>query len=187
VRDTIKNLLNDHREKHSYFQIENFIIGCQGSDWFQYRQCLREIKARWETLEMLKEDLILMQIPKPSKFRFFVKSDRMKKRIMKRREARKISSLTENISEVEREIKKLINLALKLKKSIGDIDDEKREALEADSWYQKARKMAAVDIMVHGGISKQTMDFILSLPKADLKNILLEIRHVKPETILQIE
>ena len=47
----IKKLLNDHQELHSEFQIENFIIGNQGDKWAQYKQSLREIKARYEKLE----------------------------------------------------------------------------------------------------------------------------------------
>ena len=47
----IEKILVDHQELHSDFQIDNFIIGSQGDAWAQYKQCLREIKARVENIE----------------------------------------------------------------------------------------------------------------------------------------
>ena len=58
MKGIIETLLNDLQENHSRFQIENFIIGSQGGKRFQYRQCLREIKARWDNLKKLKDDKV---------------------------------------------------------------------------------------------------------------------------------
>ncbi len=55
IDDTIKKdveyFLKDFEDRHSDIQIEYFIVKAQGHPFFQYRQCLREIKARWSTIK----------------------------------------------------------------------------------------------------------------------------------------
>jgi len=182
-------LLKDYEHYHSDFQIDNFIIGSQGSDWFKFKQCLREIKTRRESLETAKDNKVLFQIKKKSIIRkirlFFMGQTR--RQIFLKNEKRTARGMHENIRETERELNRFVALAIKLKRQIGDIDPEKRKALEAKAWFKKARQMAAIEMLTQGRPSKQTMEFIISLPKESRKAILIELKSAKPESILKIE
>jgi hypothetical protein len=184
----IDHLLIDFEAKHSDFQITNFIVGGQGSEWFQYGQCLREIKGRRESLENAQDSLLLLRADKKSLRRkiklLFMGRERRK--IFLKNELRRSVALSEDIREVERELKRFVEIAVKLKKKIGDIDERKRKELDAAAWIDKARQMAAIEILTMGRPSKQTFEFILSLPKKQRAAIIAEIKHGKPEKVLKI-
>ncbi len=187
--EKINKLLNDFQSYHSSFQIENFIIGSQGSEWFQYKQCLREVRSRTESIESAKDELALSKIGRKSVARKIklVFIGQIRKQMFLKNEKRRAAELVENIRETKRELNRFVELAWELKKKIGELDEIKRQRLEADSWIEKARQMAAIEIMTMGGLSKTTMEFILSLPKESRRGILIELKSIKPETILQIE
>jgi hypothetical protein len=166
----IDKLLADHQELHSNFQIENFIIGSQGDQWAQYKQCLREIKVRRDTL---KDDYgkiaALSHARKKNNFALTKKQKAKRAAIV-----RQVNALMGTISERERELKRFVVMATGLKKQIGEITDEKREQLEAQSWAAKGRKLAAIDLMAYGRIQTQTLEFIFSLPAPGTKKLLSE-------------
>jgi hypothetical protein len=168
--ETIKYLLGDYRSAHSEFQINNFIIGGEVDDWARYRQALREIDARYKSLISKKDDLELFDLKK--KWFRFGKKARIEKRIRQRMR----DALLNGIQETERELKIFVEIALKYKEKFGDIDHIKRQILEADSWRQKAIKMAAVDLIVGGRLSQPTVGLILSLPQKDRENVLTKIK-----------
>lgn len=186
--DIVKKLLKDYEPKHSKFQIKNFIIRGQGDEWFQYKQCLREISARVESIENAKDQLDLFKINRRGIMRKIkiIVMGRQRREIFLKSELRQSAGMAENIEETERELKQFVELAVGLKKRIGDIDDEKRQKLEAQSWYDKASKMAAVDIMTIGALSRQTFEFIFSLPEKQQENIFASIKLARPERKLSI-
>jgi len=179
--DVIEDLLKDYRPKHSEFQIRNFIIGSQGSAWFKYKQCLREISSRNDALVNEKENLEIFDSKKPW-FKWFGKISKIKrqKRIRQRK------ALLYAISETERELSAFVDMALDLKCSMGDIDDQKRAVLETEGWTQKARTMAGIDILTGGmSLSRQTIEMILMLPENKREILLAEIRS-RPDPLLMI-
>ena len=184
----IKKLLNDHQELHSEFQIENFIIGNQGDKWAQYKQCLREIKARYEKLESDKMQVEILKM-KPKQFRLFWPS---KINIAKRKFAeishkKQLDSIRDTIKERERELECFLKQAIKLKKHFGNINRERRQILELESWTAKGRRMVATDVALTGGISHQTFEFVLSLPSKSQDSILDKMLPNDPERRLLIE
>ena len=185
----IDELLKDFELYHSDFQIDNFIIGGQGTDWFQYKQCLREIKSRVESLDSATEQMALFEIGRKSirgKIKLFFMGS-IRRKIFLNSETRQAAAMAQNIRDTRRELDRFVGLAKKLRARIGEIDSDRRQALESEGWYQKALHMAAVEIYTAGGPSKQTVEFILSLPMEYRKSILTNLKSVKPERILEIE
>lgn len=183
-----KKLMADHQELHSEFQIKNFIIGNQGDEWAQYKQCLREIKARYESIESDKMQVeILKMKPKPCRLFWPSKINVAKRRMAKISEQKQLQSIRDTIKERERELDCFLKQAARLKKHIGDINRERRQQLELESWTAKGRRMAAIDRILTGGITHQTFEFILSLPIGSQNSILDKILPEDPERRLLIE
>ena len=184
----IDEILKDYRPKHTSYQIENFIIGMQGSEWSKYKQCLRELKNRVETLQGLKEELEIKKLKSNGNFSVFAFISKKKRRLNEIRQAqqkRSLRALENDIIGTEKELLKFAEIARRLKKKIGNLNPEKRALLEADSWYQKAKQMAAIDMICSHGISKATFEIILALPVADKNKILCEIESKDPKRLLE--
>lgn len=168
--EIIKSLLKDHQKSHSEFQIRNFIIGGEADDWARYKQALREIDGRFKTLENKRDELILFDLKK-SRFGFGKKN-----RINRRIRSRIRDGMIDSLKETERELEILVNMAVELKKKIGDIDPVKRKALDSCSWKTKALRMAGIDFITQGRLSQPTVGLILSLPGADRQEVLDQLK-----------
>jgi len=170
MKKEIKRLLIDHQKNHSEFQIDNFIVGNAGDDWARYKQALREIDSRNEIAEGLRDELILFDLAWCGPFwkRIAVtKNARVRRAIRIKRRERSRSALVESIAETERELFRFVELAIRLKEKIGEIDPARRKELESDSWKQKAVRMAGIDLLINGRVGSATLEFILSLPRQD--------------------
>ena len=185
IEDVIKGLLKDHQPAHSEYQIDHFIIGKSGDAWAQYKQCLREISARWDSLQTLREDLELLDAE--SGFEFWRLKKPSAARIAAARKDRRRAALLQSVATTERELEQFVDRAQQLKAAIGDVDDVRRGQLERASWYATARKTAAVEMFCAGTVSKPTMEFILSLTPNERFLILQELKKRAPEIILEIE
>jgi hypothetical protein len=177
----IYKMLQDYEPMHSSFQIDNFIIGSQGNEWAQYNQCLREIKTRVEKIIQYEEEIELL-ILKEKKIICKIKKIFANKKIKKiylNRKNRSLKNLQENIIHTNRELKKFVKIAVKLKKQIGDINNGRREQLEAEAWKAKAYQMAAIDIISAGIITKPTLEFIASFPQDEKAEIISAIKRKK--------
>lgn len=183
-RFKINKLLEDYQELHSDFQIDNFIIGNQGDSWAQYKQCLREMKSRVESIESDKMQAeILERKPKQSKIFWPSKSNLEKRRVEKISNRTRLNTIYAMIKERERELSRFLEHAQRLKDEIGTIDQDRRYQLEIESWTAKGRKLAAIDLLSYGRISTQTLDFILSLPADVTEKILMEHNVKLPKQI----
>lgn len=185
MKQIIEKLLGDYVPNHSDYQIDHFIIGKSGDAWAQYKQCLREIAGRWDNLLTLREDLELFDLAgaRPKKFWHC----RAAVRIAAARHERKRAALAQSIHHTERELARLVALAVKLKKRIGAIDDEKRAQLEAASWQHKARRMAGIDLFLTGHLSHATMELLLALPDGPRDSVLNELMDPKSDPAAMLE
>ena len=173
MSDVIENLLKDYVPKHSEFQIDNFIVGSQGDTWAQYKQALREIKSRYGMLIQLREDFELAALNgNGRRFLKFGKRARAKAVIEAARDKRRHKAMLENLEHTERELACFVELASDLKNVLGDIDADKRQRLEAQSWWRKALRMAGVDMLVNGRIGQATMELIVALPVTERDMVL---------------
>ena len=170
MKKDIEKLLLDHQKNHTDFQIDNFIVGKSGDDWARYKQSLREIAARNEIVEGLRDELTLFDLagngPVLKRFAFTEKG-KARRMIRGKRRRRSRLALVDSITETERELACFVELALALKEKIGDLNSTRRKLLEADSWKQKAIKMAGIDLLTNGRVGATTLEFILALPKPD--------------------
>jgi len=179
MRNIIENLLKDKQGHHSEFQIENFIVGGEGDSWAQYKQSLREIESRYETILSEREALIIEK----KRIENF-KKDANGNRAWYNEKIRAYHKRLENAKDVKRELYKFVDLALKLKEEIGEIYFEKRHQLESESWTAKGIKLAAIDFLTSGRLSAQTAEFILSLPKKSQVEVFTKISSNKPFKLL---
>lgn len=165
--EQVDKLLEDFQTKHSQFQIDNFIVGNAGDDWACYKQALRELAGRKNNLITLKERLEISDLG-PSIIKKFIRAFRRKplRQIDANRNARARAELVSQIAETERELSRFLELARRLKRKFESLSEADRAELEAKSWLAKARRLAFVDSIInHGQPTKQTVEFILALPK----------------------
>lgn len=181
----IKKLLLDNQELHSEFQIENFIIKSQNDEWMQYKQCLWEISGRIESISAKKHEVKLLKLD-IKKFRicFPSKYHIEKRKIEKEQKQKRLKVIYDTISEYERELSRFVKHASELKAHFGDINRERRQQLELESWTSKGLKLMAIDILSTGAISKQTYEFVFSLPKDQQIKIFKALASYQPMEIL---
>ena len=174
-------ILSDFHPEHSEFQMENFIIGAQGNEWAQYRQALRELAGRHPDMKNqvarildLRDDL---DAERSRWFRRAEKISRIKKEIKTTRESLKSKS---------REYLFFYKLARNLKRKIGAVTAQRRRDLETQMWVEKARRMAAVDLISINGLQRSTVEFIMSFPRELRRDILADLRPENRQKLLSI-
>jgi hypothetical protein len=173
----VEKLLADFRPEHSEFQMENFIIG-GGHPWGQYKQALRELSARHhamvesgEQIRKLKDEIAR------ARRRWF--------------NGRSVIEIEKRLDNAKRERKSkareyliFYRIARDLKRTLGEISPQRRRELEADMWLDKARRMAALDLISIGGLQRQTMEFIASFPREMRRAILTDLRPENRQRLL---
>ena len=179
IFDNVEKLLSDLRPEHSEFQMENFIIG-GGHPWGQYKQALRELSARHlamiEAGEKIRELKALISTERRKWFgRGHVNGHEAK-----------LAALKESRKSKAREYYTFYRIARDLKKQLGEITPKRRRELEAEMWLDKARRMAALDLMTTGGIQRQTAEFLTSLPREQRRIILMDLRPENRQRLLTI-
>ena len=175
----VENLLADFRPEHSEFQMENFIVG-GGHPWGQYKQALRELSARHhgmiesgEQIKALREEAAKLRR------RWFCgrKADGAEKKLNRAKRERKSKA---------REYLTFYRIARDLKRTLGEISPQRRRELEAEMWADKARRMAAIDLISLGGLQRSTAEFITSFPAAQRKQILCELAPTNRQKLISI-
>lgn len=180
-------LLSDYRPEHTEFQIENFIIGSQGNEWARYKQVLRELSGRVDGIKTQTEKIRALAAEVASLNGggwnpIGRKKRRLKTALMRSRLKAERTAFKSKM----REFSKFYRIALDLKRSIGEIDGPKRRALESEMWIERARKMAAVDLLSIGGLQRSTVEFIASFPRELRRDILMDLRPENRQKLLSI-
>ncbi len=177
----IEKLLEDLIPHHSDFQIDNFIIGKQGDSWSRYKQALMELAARVESIEELRITIEIDKIAlKKLKKRWCWRQDsRNLRRLEVLRVECRIKQSLSKMSHSEAEMRRFLGIAKNLKAILGDIDSKKRRVLEAESWANKAKRMARIDLMSVGYVQRQTIEFVMSLPDEMQQPVIQEIEFQK--------
>jgi len=173
MKNDIEKLLVDYEKYHSEFQIDNFIIGKSGDDWARYKQALREISTRYKSLINMREQFEIDSFG-PSfykKIRAWLLPCRVRE-IYKDKRRRSRSEIVSEIAEIERELSRFIELAKSLRDRLGELTPERRRELEANSWREKAVKMAGLDLLTNGRVGSASLEFIMSLPKKDRRMVI---------------
>jgi len=173
-------LLSDYRPEHSEFQIENFILGSQGNEWARYRQALRELAARHDGfVESGKRIADLGEQIERERRRWFGRGKA--KQLERERDG-----LKKQRKSKAREYCAFYRIARELKRKIGEISADRRRELEAEMWIDKARRMAAIDLLSIGGLQRSTVEFIASFPGESRRKILFDLRPENRQRLLSI-
>jgi hypothetical protein len=179
IFDNVEKLLSDFRPEHSEFQMENFIIG-GGHPWGQYKQALRELSARHmgmiEAAAQVRE--VKAQIDK-ERAKWFGRGR------VNGYEA-KLEALKASRKSKAREYCTFYRIARDLKRQLGEITPGRRRELEAEMWIDKARRMAALDLLTIGGIQRQTAEFLTSLPRDQRREVFRELMPENRQKLLSI-
>lgn len=183
IEKKVERLLADYRPEHSEFQIENFIIGAQGGEWARYRQALRELASRHDG--MVESGLEIARLgaeiesARGSLLRWF-----KKKRIAWLERKRK--ALKERRASKVREYCHFYRIARDLKRRIGEVNAERRRELESQMWTERARRMAAIDLLSLGGLQRSTVEFIASFPREIRRQIVSDLRPDNRQKLLSV-
>lgn len=175
-----KYLLCDFRGEHSEFQINNFILPGNGGLWERYKQALRELSARHKKIKKDIEEIA--QTKKNIKIcegKFF---KRKKVEVLNCQ----LKTLIESYKKRAREYFYLYKIAMELKRKLGEITPQKRRELEAQMWKEKARRMAAIDLLSIGGLQRSTVEFIVSFPREMRREIISDLRPENRQKLLSI-
>ena len=92
--------------------------------------------------------------------------------------------MIEELKDKKRELSKFIEIAEDLKNVLGDLDSEKKQQLERESWINKAITMAAIEIMTQRNPSKATIELMLALPQDDMKCVINILKKNQPHKLL---
>lgn len=165
----------------SGFQMRNFVIGDQQTDYGKVKQALREVTARLESvividfdIESLDIDIAELEAKHLSDSATSLPGDlglrRIKLDINKKlhERSRKLKQKQQLESEINLFYEELLN---SLSSGFADVDNllseladpEKLERLETDYWVAKLSQAATSDMLNYGTLSKGTADAIANL------------------------
>lgn len=183
----VEKLLDDHSPEHSAFQVENFIIGSSGHPWTRYKQALRELATRHDGIAAARDEMRAIRDSIKIEERFGVR------RLWVFGRKRRIAMLKSKLARVKkqqrsrmREYCEFYRIARALKNEIGNVSRARRRELEAEAWVDKARRLAAIDLISLGGIQRSTAEFIASFPETERRLILSDLRKDNRNKLLSI-
>lgn len=176
---TIEQLLADHQSGHSDLQIDRFIV--EKGNWTpygRYKQALREIAGRHNSLQEMREDAELAVLDLDDakvelQRELSGTTGFARKQIAHNRQARKLEQIQRAITTQQRELDRLVALATDLKQQIGELTPERREELDRETWSVRIRAMVAMDLLMGGRPSPATAELLIALP-ADMRQPILE-------------
>ena len=183
----VEKLLDDHAPEHSEFQAEHFIVGSSGHPWARYKQALRELATRHDVIVSSREEVRTLRDLIRIEERFGVRRlwfFGRKRRIAAMRS--KLARLRKQQRSRMREYAVFYRLARELKKEIGNVSRARRRELEAEAWVDKARRIAAIDLISIGGLQRSTAEFIASFPREERRLILSDLRKENRQRLLSI-
>jgi hypothetical protein len=173
----IYELLKDHKGGMTEFQHDRFVTGMAGTPYGQYRQALRELNSRFDglrdgycELESLQVDIDEQQYIIDNSDNEF---DRRRAEITYKQKMFLLESRKRAITEKEDDALSFYRQAVQLKEQVGDINSDNQEQFNEEYWEHKIKKMAALDLMTNGRLSRSTIETSLAL-KGDLRKRVLE-------------
>lgn len=171
---SVEEILADHHECHSEFQMKRFVLLEPGTTPFGiYKQCLRELYTRhygmFEMAESLKQQQA--QVDRLES----MAADENDFELLSGR--RCLAALLRQQADNQREYDCFLEVARALKVDLGELTPERRTALDEDMWFQTTKAQAAIDqfLFLHPGVSRSTLEMIISFPPAMRQRLLAEV------------
>lgn len=197
----VDDLLADHHYLHWSTQLDHFItVRAGGTPYGMFKQALRELDKRERGLNGLyaDRDRLIVDIEElelrihnakaqcvatdASTLGISAQDFNGRRAEIDLRQKRFALSVCErSIRDHERERDRFIEQAIHLRQVLGidancPLTPERRTALDRDMWVFLLKRDAALELLTHGAIEKNTLCFVMSLPPADRDPILTMIR-----------
>jgi hypothetical protein len=157
IKDFKDNTKNNETYGHSEFQIRNFIINSQPTDYGKYKQCVLEIRSRIKSYEN-----IIIEYNK------LLEQEQKDHIVLK-----KISEFEIIIEDIKREVYIFYDI---YKDLVGKIDLTKKEQLEEEYWNKKFQKELKSYVLIGQFPPISLIQSILDLPKySEVRNELIRM------------
>lgn len=153
---TLRDLFAAHRPFHSAHQIDHYIIARSGgTPYGMFKQSVRELKARWSGLcsQYIEREELKRKTEHASD-------------LERARHAIQLDGLEGQIRDTEREFRRFYAHATKLKAHLGELTEDRIEALEAEHWMHKLKQQAAMDLLTAGRVQRDTLELLMALDPA---------------------
>ena len=162
---TLQSLLATYRPFHSAHQIDHYIVArAGGTPYGMFKQSVRELNARWQGLctqyierEEMRRNGEPCQCCEP---------DAERACLSRARHRMQLEGLEVQIRDTEREFRRFYGHAVKLKAHLGELTEERIEALEAEHWMHKLKQQAALDLLTAGRVQRDTLELLMALDPA---------------------
>ena len=176
--------MEDHRPYQSGFQIDNFVLAQNGATpWGVYRQSLRELKSRWDSIRLLSAKLkcLKLQKAKLSDTSALIDADQFGLMRIDSTEdpivedvrlSIAIEDCEKHLSDTKREFMRFYAHATWYKAHFGSLTEEDIERLEAEEWIAKLKRKVAIEIVVHKQVSEPTLDAVLALEEEHKESLI---------------
>jgi len=143
----LRHEIKDEPSGHSRFQIENFIIGQQATDYGKYKQCVLEIRSRIKSYETIHKA--------------YHEIKNQDDKLRSTEDLENMASYEILMEDIKRELYIIIEIYEELKSKIN-LDN--REELEADLWDKKFHKELMTHVFIGSPIPIGLAQNIMSLP-----------------------
>jgi hypothetical protein len=160
-------MVEDHLVYHSNFQMDHFIVEKNGFTVYgMYKQSLRELYERFNELKrsMASLESLKLDIKEINSKHYDGQYVEHRRELDKAQMLCEARGLAKSIEHRIRELVRFYYQAASLKKKVGDLTPKKRDELEAELWYFRIKKQAAMEMIAHRTITTNTIENILALP-----------------------
>lgn len=178
MKDVGEILKNKETERHSFFQLNYFVIGKEPTHQAKLRKCVDELKLKRDELESInlqvedlqdKNEIMYMEI---SKFTGMDRETELKVRMVERRIKQNNNSIDMLVSRgksVEEEMLFLTQAFRQLseKESMKDWDDIE---VQKEYWNAKLAEEISYRLLMHLPIDMELVKTALALPSGDAKD-----------------
>lgn len=155
----------DHREFHSEFQLDHFVIGAAGHPWAQYQQALRELAMRYEALKAEQIEIERAELDRDDALNEAGGGCKYAA-LDARAAALKLDGLNRKHEDRKREFAHVWAVASALREKFKGISPQQRAHLDHAAWYHRLKARAAIEAQI-GGLSAETLESIHMLPRTD--------------------
>lgn len=184
LKDRIERVLVDHQQYHDELQMESFIVGKQGTVYGMYRQTLRELHSRYNTI---RQRLIAVARAENHIEKLKVeeaKAEHPELIVLKRVEKEMfIEEQLRSLKDLKRELGHFLSKAETLKEQIGELTDEKRRQLSHEFWTHELKTRLAISLLREGKPSVPLLEMMPALPGPVKDEIVEAVK--RPQAILQ--
>lgn len=160
--DTLRSLLATYRPFHSAHQIDHYIVArAGGTPYGMFKQAVRELRGRWQglcTLYIEREELRRKGAPCQC-----CEPDADHACLNRARHQMQLEGVEVQIRDTEREFRRFYAHAVKLKAHLGELTDERIDALETEHWMHKLKQQAALDLLSEGRVKRDTLELLMAL------------------------